>query len=357
MRENRSFDHLLGRIHALQPQAEEVPASFSNPDTKGQPIAPFHARTSCLNTNPAHQWEGMHEGIHGGAMDGFVKNAAAPLLSNGHEAMSYFDERDLPFEYWLASTWALNDRHFAPLRSGTFPNRLFMLLATNDGVRQTALGARPHATTPTIFQALSKAGLTWGAYGDGQILSDVLGWSVGMPGCYRLADFFAQLDAGTLPNVAFVDAIAGFDDDHSPADVQRGEAWTHRVYQHVVRSPQWPRTAMVWTYDEGGGFADHVPPPDGCVARPGTIDANAFERGVRVPFVIISPWAKPRSVSHVVQDHTAITRFIETIFGLPALTARDANSTALLDLFDFSSCTPPMLEPPPAPDAGTGGCR
>lgn len=128
------------------------------------------------------------------------------------------------------------------------------------------------------------------------------------------------------------------------------------VYDRVVHSPQWPRTALIWMYDEGGAFADHVPPPDACVARPGATDKEFFQLGVRVPFVVISPWAKPHSVSHVVQEHTAVTRFIETVFGLPALTARDANSTALLDMFDFSSCTPPMLTPPEPPAAGTGGC-
>jgi phospholipase C len=100
-----------------------------------------------------------------------------------------------------------------------------------------------------------------------------------------------------------------------------------------------------------------VPPPNqACVARPGTVDDEYFELGERVPLVVVSPYARPHSVSHVVQEHTAITRFIETVFGLPALTARDANSPALLDLFDFS-CAPPMLNPPPAPAAGIGGCR
>jgi phospholipase C len=137
--------------------------------------------------------------------------------------------------------------------------------------------------------------------------------------------------------------------------VQKGEAFVREVYQHVVRSPQWPRLAMVWTYDEGGGFADHVPPPNqACVASPS--EAAFFELGQRVPFVVISPWSKPHSVSHVVQEHTAITRFIETIFGLPALTARDANSPALLDLFDFS-CPAPLLTPPEPPEAGIDGCK
>lgn len=354
MRENRSFDHLFGGLRTLQPDADLTPESFFNVDPHGEVVVPFRASSTCPGTNPEHQWDGMHKGVNGGAMDGFVKNAAA-AFSTGHDAMSFFDESHLPFQTWMASTFALNDRHFASVRSGTYPNRLFLLMGTNDGVKETG-GARPKATTPTIFQALEGAGLTWAAYSDGDLLSGALGWDSNSAGCFCLEDFFARLDSGTLPNVTFVDGIPDFDDDHPPADLQRGEAWTRAIYERVVQSPQWPRTAMVWMYDEGGGFADHVPPPDACVARPGTADDAYFALGPRVPFVVVSPWVKPHSVSHVVQEHTAVTRFIETVFGLPALTARDANSPALLDMFDFSSCTPPMLVPPEAPPAGTGGC-
>lgn len=359
MKENRSFDHLLGRLHEQgQPGAEGVPASFSNPGPEGEVVAPARARSTCMGFDPAHQWDAMHESIHAGAMDGFVKSAAKTTLTNGHDAMSFYDETELPFVSWLAKTFALDDRHFASVRSGTLPNRLFLLSGTNDGARQTSLGATGKASTPTLMQSLENAGFTWAAYSDGDLLGGSMGWNVNQPGCFCESDFFAQLESGKLPNVVFVDGIPDFEDDHPPGDLQRGEAWLRRLYEGVVKSPQWPRTAMIFTYDEGGGFADHVPPPESaCVARPGTVDDEYTELGVRVPFVVVSPYAKPHAVSHVVQEHTAVTRFIEAVFGLPALTARDANSTALMDLFDFSSCTPPLLNPPEAPAAGTGGCR
>jgi phospholipase C len=112
---------------------------------------------------------------------------------------------------------------------------------------------------------------------------------------------------------------------------------------------------MIWTYDEGGAFFDHGPPPKGC-ALSGRTDWPFPEFGVRIPLVAISPWAKRHYVSHVAHDHTAITRFIEAIFDLPALTARDANSDALMDLFDFS-CGRDMTAPAGEPAAGTGGCK
>lgn len=142
---------------------------------------------------------------------------------------------------------------------------------------------------------------------------------------------------GTLPAVSFIDSKEDVEDEHATADVQVGEAWTRDIYQAVIQSPLWPSTALIMTYDEAGGFADHVPPPNACVASPSESAFN--ERGARVPTIVISPWARPHCVSHVVRDHTAILRLIETVFDLPALSARDANSDALLDMFDFA-CPP-----------------
>jgi phospholipase C len=151
--------------------------------------------------------------------------------------------------------------------------------------------------------------------------------------------------------VVFVDANDSVTDDHPPGDLQKGEAWLRTLYTHATGSPQWERLAILWTYDEGGAYFDHLPPPAGCAAVPG----GTTDRGVRIPLVAISPWARRHAVSHVVTDHTAITRFIETIFDLPALTARDANSDALLDLFDFS-CGRDLTPPVNPPESATGGC-
>jgi phospholipase C len=166
-----------------------------------------------------------------------------------------------------------------------------------------------------------------------------------------LADLFTALDNGTLPNVAFVDGLDNVEDDHPLADLQRGEAWVKPIYDHAVTSPQWERLAIFWTYDEAGAFADHVPPPSACTPTP---TAPFQQMGPRVPLVVISPWAKRNYASHVVHDHTAITRFIEGVFDLPALTARDANSDALMDMFDFTCGRDLTVQPAPSP--GTGGC-
>jgi phospholipase C len=358
MKENRAFDHLLGKLHDRgKPDVEAIPPTFSNPDSTGSgTVTPMHQTTTCIHSDPDHQWAAMHTQVNGGQMDGFVQSAASSTGTDGHFALSYYDEADFPFYYWLAKTYAINDRHFASVRSGTYPNRNFLLLGTADGVMSTGAGY-PNPATPTIFDAMNKAGVTWGAYSDGSLVGGTLNWSAGHPNTGSFATFLQALDATTLPQVAFVDGVDNVTDDHPTADVQAGEAWTRTIYEHATASPLWPRLAILWTYDEGGGFFDHVPPPNmACVARPGNpTDTNYVELGVRIPMVVISPYARAGYTSHVVQEHTAITRFIEAIFNLPALTSRDANSDALLDLLDFG-CPPSFLTPPAAPAAGTNGC-
>jgi len=162
--------------------------------------------------------------------------------------------------------------------------------------------------------------------------------------------------ASQLPNVSFVDPAFFGDpdvrsDEHPPANVQVGQAWVADKVRTLMASPLWPRSALFLTYDEHGGYYDHLPPPPACVPddtapmlEPGDVD-EAFDRyGFRVPVVVVSPFARKRFVSHRVYDHTSILRFIETRFDLPALTRRDANADPMLELFDFES--PPFLVPP-----------
>jgi phospholipase C len=363
MKENRSFDHIFGGLRggpgAKQPGAETFPAGFSNPDPHGNAVAPYHLNTTCLTNDPGHQWQAMHDQVDGGKMDGYARVAGAFTGTDGWFALGYYDARDLPFYYWLASTFAIADRYFPSVRSGTFPNRDYLLLGTSDKVQSTGTTVWPDPTLPIIFDELDAAHVSWGVYADAGdepfegCLDDPSHTWKGQHG-YKTTDMLrAQLAAGTVPSVVFVDAREGKADEHPPADVQVGEAWTRQLYEAVAGSPVWDSTVMLFTYDEAGGFFDHVPPPDdACLARPA--DSLFHELGTRVPLIAISPWARRHFVSHTRKEHTSMTRFIEAVFDLPALTARDANSDALLDMFDFG-CAPAPL--PTAPDAGTGGCR
>ncbi len=353
MKENRSFDHLLGALHERgQPGTEAVPATFANPDSHGNLIYPFGAPTTCVPYDPGHQSVSVRTCLDDSMMDGFVRNAASTTESDGSFVMSAYDEPDLPFYYWLAKTYALNDRHFASLASGTYANRAFYVLGANFGVVDTGIDYPP-PSTPSIMQLLMNAGYTWAAYTDSQPFDGAFDWDSSSPGVHSMPALYDALDKGTLPNVAFVDGDEDIEDDHPVADLQVGEAWLKVIYDHAVASPQWPRMALLWTYDEAGGFADHVAPPtDVCAPDPAHPPFAGL--GPRVPFVAISPWAKRNYVSHVPQDHTAMTRFIETLFDLPSLSGRDANMGALMDLFDFSCGADAPVSAAPA--AGTGGC-
>jgi phospholipase C len=176
-----------------------------------------------------------------------------------------------------------------------------------------------------------------------------------------IEQYYADAAAGALPQVAFVDPIfvapANVEnDEHPPSNVQVGERFAKDVVDALFRSPDWPRSALFLTYDENGGFYDHVPPPaapvpDGIapMLQPGDVP-GAFDRyGFRVPVVVVSPFWKPHFVSHVVNDHTSILRFIEVRFGLPPLTRRDAAANPLLEFFRFGR--PSFAVPPTLPDA------
>lgn len=368
MKENRSYDHIFGALAKTYADAEAVPDAFSNKDLTGNDVKPFHLTTTCVPSDPGHQWVDMHNQVDGGAMDGFVTNAANtafPGPSDGHFVMGYYDEGDLPFYYFLAKTFALADRHFPSVLAGTFPNRDYLYLGTSDGVKYTygiPEGPEyPDPSLPTIFSVMTNAQVSWGVYADNGPLSDTLGWTTTQQGVHPVQDLIDGFTSGNLPSVIFVDGTetggaASEQDEHPPADLQLGEAWTKRIYDAAVASSLWDKTVLFFTYDEGGGFADHVPPPnDACIARPGnTSDAEFFELGPRVPLIAISPWARRHYVSHVRHEHTSITRFIELVFNLGAMTARDANSDAFLDMFDFGCQNADPL--PTAPSPGTGGC-
>ena len=196
--------------------------------------------------------------------------------------------------------------------------------------------------------------MPWGVFTDGWPRQDVLGWGKRHAAVRNFATFLRQLKSGTLPRVSFVDPGNGKDlhqDEHPPHNVQDGEAFARSIYEAAVASPLWPRMALIYTYDEGGGMFEHVPPPTACAATP--FEADVTQLGFRVPLIVVSPYARRHYVSHEPREHTAILRFIEALYDLPALTARDANSDALLDLFDFSSPQPPAPNPPAA---GVNGC-
>lgn len=341
MQENHSFDNYFGRLNQAKFYGSEVDGvleSMTNPTTTGELISAHHEPSLCV-ADPEHGWNAIHAEWNQGALDGFVK-------VNGAKAMGYFDERDLPFYYDLANKFAIADRYFCGALTQTLPNRFYLYTGTSFGhIRNDMPEPKIQFSQKTIFDVLNDYGISWKYYrkGPGYLPLFQPLYLSNRDKMATLDDYRKDLATGKLPSVALLDAAWDGSDEHPDANVQEGQKFVADRIQELVASSAWPKSVFFLTYDENGGFFDHVAPPEACVPdsiapmlEPDDI-VGAFDRyGFRVPFVAVSPFVKHHFVSHKVYDHTSILKFIETKFNLPALTARDANADDMSDLFDWS---------------------
>ncbi len=369
MMENRSFDHYFQKGKEAGLDVDVAPADFSNLGTGGTPVTIHRDNRLCL-VDTAHGWTDVHDQVgKDSKMDGFFRTNDGhhelpaggkdkPELLSGDRSLTYYEKADLPFMYWAAEQFSLGDRYFSSLLGPTWPNRMYLYGASSFG---SVGNSFPATVGTTIFELLEKRGVSWGIYA-----STTPGASVFIDRVIKYrehitseANFYEAAKSGTLPQVVFLDpqiASEGFSktDEHPPAIMQIGQKWLAGVTKAMIASPQWSRSAMFITYDEHGGFYDHVVPPKACVPdtialeAPATPEQKFDQYGIRVPFVVISPYAKKKFVSHRVYDHTSILRFVESRFTLPALSGRDANAEGPWDVFDFAA--PPNLSPSSPPD-------
>jgi phospholipase C len=392
MQENRSFDHYFGRFnqYAGRTDVESPPANASNPDRSG-PVSSSthlwqHGEHLCF-LDTAHGWTKVHAQIADGKMDGFyetnhdIQGETTPdptmALRDGERAMWWYDERELPFYYALAKEFGLGDHYFSSVPGPTWPNRMYLFAGTSFGLVENTfpnIDAFPFpANDAVVLDELDKRHVDWKLYTSGGPpgAATVLGfalsnrWGRQVTGTYE--DFVEEAAAGKLPPVVFIDPNAlksgdsDGDDEHPPAQIQIGQRLVSNVTRALFKSPQWSKAALFIMYDEHGGIYDHVPPPKACIpdaktptGKGGSVEEGAFDLyGVRVPFIVASPYSKPGFVSHGVYDHTSILRFIQAKHRLPALTARDANALVPMDFFDFQA--PPRLTPPDLPEPPIDG--
>jgi phospholipase C len=365
MQENRSFDHYFSRLPRQRVKGA------SNPDPLGgPPIKPFHQTRFCEVADLGHGWNASHQEWNGGAMDGFPAANVDPGDPSGARAMGFYTKRDIPYYYKLYRKFAMSDRHFCSLLGPTWPNRHFLLAATAFGHKSNDFPTvGTEFSQRTIFEALDEAGVSWKVYAGDAAFGLVYAYVRNHPGkIFSIAQYHADAAAGTLPQVAYIDPPfvgEGESDEHPPSNMQLGQRFVAEIVDSLFQSPLWGRSALFITYDEHGGYWDHVPPPLACVPdgippnlSPSDIQAAYDRYGVRVPFVVVSPFARKSYVSHTVTDQTSILRFIETRFDLPALTKRDANASPLLEMFNFTR--PPFRRAPrialPSVNANPEGC-
>jgi phospholipase C len=285
----------------------------------------------CGHPIPGHGWFAGRRDL----TEGFLGEGTG----NDDYALGYYQREDLPMHAGLADRFTICDHHFSSLMGPTFPNRQYLHSAQSGGEREDPIPIRSAQwTTETIEDRLMAAHVPVGYYYTD--LPILLLWGERFaPIVHPLDVFFEQCAAGTLPKVVFVDPGFGGNlrtDDHPYGDVRLGQRFASSVFNAFVASKHWKRGLFVLTYDEWGGFFDHVRPPlladDRAVPD---LELSFGLAGFRVPTFLASPYAPRNFVDHRVYDHTSILRFIEWRFlGAPAeglgtrratwfLTARD----------------------------------
>jgi phospholipase C len=394
IQENRSFDHYFGSYRGVRGFSQES-AAFQQPDPANTTTAPlgkllpFHLDTSQANAacthDISHEWVPQHQSWNNGAMDGFVSSRLATNSNDAVLSMGYYTRADIPYYYGLADAFTLCDNYFCSVIGPTDPNRLYTVAASLDPdgknggpVLQTIVNNRAgfygRLTYTTMPEQLQARGLSWKVYSSpdetilGGILSDnVLSYFKNFQdpasvlhqnafGPQFPADFLSDALAGNLPQVSWLIGSI-LTSDHPPAPSLFGENILSLVVSALSANPlQWAKTALFVTYDENGGFFDHVAPvtapagtPGEYVTAPAVPDPTVVGSpaitgpiglGFRVPMLIISPFSRGGFVSSDLFDHTSMLRFLETRFGaeVPNLSAwRRATVGDLTSAFNFKN--------------------
>ena len=379
VQENRSFDNYFGQLgrykaaHGLANDVDGIPnlnATFL--DKAGKPFSLFHYKTECTE-NVSPQWDESHIIYDNGKMDNWMKPVLPSSIDpNGHRALGYFDETDMPYYYELASQFAVGDKVFSPVLTNTIPNRMYLFTGTSFGhTVPDATVSEAQYSQKTIFDALTAANVSWRYYyqDNGIFLFQFATWTnnngAAQANVFNIQNWYnvlADPNADSLlPSVIFIErATPSGLDEHPENNMQTGAANTKKIIDALMKSAAWQSSIFILAYDEGGGLYDHEPPitlpaPDNIPPniKPGGQPGTFTQSGFRVPFVVVSPWVKPHYVSHVARDYTSILQLIETRFNVPPLTNRDAAADPMLDFFDFT--TPAWATPPPLPDQPTTG--
>ncbi len=427
MMENHSYDNYFGMLTGRGegfPLGEDGRPDVANSRSDGSAV-PANHRTSChqLPEIPSQSWHASHRQWNGGRCDGFARSVeeSFPGADPGI-AMSYWTEQDLPFYHGLARTFPLADHWFSSCLGPTFPNRRFLIAGTANGlIDDLPFDIVDYPPAGTIFDMLGRHGISWANYHHVSRYSVTLGRALGgdaLTSLRRLVSlgawfgplaqafrgnktftadlyplglarsrhhlhgfrrFRADADNGTLPAFSIVDPDFKQFSEENPQDVRRGEAFAAEVINRVMHGKGWPRTLLIWLYDEHGGYYDHVPPPEAprpddtdgrpiralpgwlhaglrpflrdSFAHAGARDAgpHRYDRyGFRVPAVIVSPCARPDYVCDQVFDHTSVLKLVEEKWNLPPLTRRDAAANSPLAALDLTS-PPAFLTPPELP--------
>jgi phospholipase C len=333
MMENRSFDHYLGALRLLEgrPDVEGLTGAETNPAPDGTPVPIFNLLDYTVE-DPPHGWDECHAQFNGGANDGFVKEHAG---AHQEEVMGYHVREQIPVTYALADNYAVCDHWFASVMGPTWPNRFYLHGATSNGIKSNL----PAFGFDSIFGLLDDAGVSATNY-----YHDIA-WCSGayfkLSGLAGIEQFFEDAQAGALPGFTIIDPQffgGGANDDHPDHDIQLGQALIASVYAALAQSPHWGSCLFVITYDEHGGFHDHVPPPVTVDDEP-----DFVQLGFRVPSIVIGPHVRKGCVVKTQLEHVSVIKTLTVKHGLPELNSRVAAAN------DLSSCIQPAYLQDPQP--------
>jgi phospholipase C len=379
IKENRSFDSYFGTFPGAN-------GATSGEISTGQIIPLLHEPDNTPR-DIGHDWVSSHLAVNNGAMNQFdliSGNGTNGNLNGDYLAYTQFQQSDIPNYFSYASNFVLADNMFSSLTGPSFPNHLYTVAAQSAGAISnptTGLGPAWGCDSPsnftvevldstgqitnqypcfdvtTIADNLQAAGVSWKYYGPPEgtagyvwvaldAVNHIRNSSLWTSNVFPETQFKTDATAGNLPSVSWL--VSNFS-EHPPASACDGENWTVQQINAIMKSADWSSTAIFLTWDDFGGFYDHVPPPV----------TDTYGLGIRVPLIIISPYAKTGYVSHTQYELSSILKFIEERFGLPPLTSRDANANDTTDAFDFTqqSRPPVLLQTRTCPSAGWASTR
>jgi phospholipase C len=392
MQENRSYDHYFGAYpkgrgfddhpkHSLGPFAQKD--TLRRTASPRQVLLPWHLDTATMNAactaDISHEWSAQHLSWNGGAMDGFVAARLLPEAS-GPLTMGYYTRADLPFYYALADAFTICDHYFCSVMGPSDPNRLYSMSASIDpdgraGGPVPSNGPDVNLAPPanivdqaryswtTMPERLQAGGVSWKVYQapgslsatmtTNNILTRFTQYRDPASELYRNAflpifphDFEADVAAGTLPSVSWLNSKTPGSDEHPPYAPNVGERVVGRVVQALVRNPKvWSKTVLFVTFDENGGFFDHVAPPTPPAGTAGEYIADPallpplahgitgpIGLGFRVPMIVVSPFSRGGHVNSDAFDHTSLLRLLETRFGVEVPNLSDWRRQTVSDL-------------------------
>jgi phospholipase C len=357
MQENHSFDNYFGTY----PGADGIPAGTCMPVDPAalspQCVKPFHIGHQAVE-DLGHSARVFEDQYNGGQMNGFVSAFGGTGIADANLAMGYYDQRDIPYYWNIADNYVLFDRFFTSAHAGSLSNHMHWVAAAPGNPQGEAIPSEGF-DIPTIFDRLEAAGVSWKFYvqnydptinlrnqGSGDRASQAV-WApllnfprfLDNPRLFSkivpMEEYFTDLARGTLPAVSYL--VPSGTSEHPPGSIQAGERFVRTLITSLMRSSAWKSSAFMWTYDDWGGWYDHVAPPA----------VDQFGYGFRAPALLVSAYARTGFIDSTQLDFTSMLAFIEHNWGLEPLTERDKQADPFLGAFDFG-------RPPRAPTLLSG---